>query len=494
MSPFKLITLGFLALLGAGSPFQASAAAGATVRVVEFYDAGPGHFFMTADPLELEGLAARTFGPSFIRTGLSFDVLPAGEPVCETSATGQVTCAQPVCRFHYATLPADWYFYSSRPGDCSILRQPGSGFIDQGTAFQAFVPVGGACTGGRVPVYRSYRNQNHRFTADRAAHLRGVAAGAADEGIEFCAEAANELPVFDAPFLASEGRDIFPLDECSPEGQGAACVAARNIRPPFAYEGDFEPATVPQPFVDRTGFRGPRIYTDGEPILINRASRTFVQFGSPGQVGLNVNHADALDSRPAGLDIFYNFDRFTPPGAIDRRLFPFLNAVDVPVDLSMRFTLFVNAVNLTPGSVAGGRLRILFADEAGRSFDLVVPLYGTARVTTGGVSRAPDGHLVITALIDSDSLFGRQTTRLPFLLVPGEFRSANPWGYGGVFEYRITATDLQRMVNAVRLEDSAFLPSGGLYQVLGYRIENDVEGIGSLGLNVSDVSLRLVRR
>jgi hypothetical protein len=494
MTPFKLIPLGFLALLGAIWPLQASAAGEPTVRVVEFYDAGPGHFFMTADPLEIEGIAARTFGPSFVRTGLSFDVLPAGDPVCETSATGQVTCAQPVCRFHYATLPADWYFYSARPADCAILRQPDSGFIDQGTAFQAFVPVGGACTAGRVPVYRSYRNQNHRFTADRASHLRGVAAGAADEGIEFCAEAAQVSPVFDAPFLASDVRDIFPIDDCSPEGQGAACVAARNIRPPFAYEGDFEPDTVPQPFVDRTGFRGPRIYTDGEPIQINRASRTFVQFGSPGQVGLNVNHADAFDAGPAGLDIYYNFDRFTAPGTIDRRLLPFRNAVDVPVDLSMRFTLFVAAVNLVPGSVAGGRVRILFADEAGRSFDLVVPLYGTTRPSIGGIARAPDGRLVITALIDEDSLFGRQVTQLPFLEVPANFRSANPWGFGGVFEYRVTATDLQRMVNAVRLVDASFLPGAGLYQVLGYRIENDVEGIGSLGLNVSDVSLRLVRR
>src|SRR5436190_10010088 len=115
MSPFKLITLGFLALLGAISPLQAAAVGGPTVRVVEFYDAGPGHFFMTADPLELDGLAARTFGPSFIRTGLSFDVLPPGEPVCETAASGQVTCAQPVCRFHYETVPADWFFYSARP-------------------------------------------------------------------------------------------------------------------------------------------------------------------------------------------------------------------------------------------------------------------------------------------------------------------------------------------------------------------------------------------
>lgn len=492
MSPFKLISLGFLTLLGMASPAWG---AGITVRVVEFYDAGPGHFFMTADPVELDGLAARTFGPSFVRTGLSFDVLPAGDPVCETSASGQVTCAQPVCRFRYAGLPADWYFYSSRPADCAILRQPDSGFIDQGTAFQAFVPVGGACTAGRVPVYRSYRNQNHRFTADRASHLRGVAAGAADEGIEFCAEAAQVSPVFDAPFLSSQRVDILRIEECSPNQQAATCVAARNLRPPFADEGLFDDTTVPQPFVDRTGFRGTRIFTENDPFLINRASRSFVQFGGTGQVGLNINAADSFTAGPAGLDLFYAFDRFTAPEAVDRRLLPFRFGADVPLDLSLRFTLFVNTVNLAPGSRVQGRMRILFADEAGRPFDFVVALYDTQPVAITGVQRRiSDRRFIVSAPVDQDSLFGRQVTHLPFLQVAENFRSANPWGYGGTFDYRITGTDLQRMVNAVREFDPEFLTNAGLYQVLGYRIENEVEGVGSVGLNLSDVSLRLMRR
>jgi hypothetical protein len=493
MSPFKLIPLGFLTLLGTVSPAVATAQ---TVRVVEFVDAGTGHFLMTADAQDLIDLANRTFAPSFIRTGLGFSAFPPGEPVCETSATGQVTCAQPVCRFHYATAPADWFFYSARPGDCNILRQPDSGFIDQGIAFQVFVPVGGACTGGRVPVYRSYRNQNHRYTADRAAHLRGVAAGAADEGIEFCAEAAPVLPVFDAPFLPTGIRDVLPPEECSgPNERAATCVLARNIRPPFAFEGDFFGGEVPQPFVDRTGFRGNRIYTDGEERLIDRASRTFVQFGSPGQIGLNINDADRIGPRPAALDVFYNFDRFTPPDTPDRRLIPFRYGGDVPFDLVMRFTLFVNAVNVNPGSVAQGRLRILFADEAQRQFDLVVPLYGTVVQPQPGIERRQtDGRPVVTLSVDRDSLFGRQVTHLPYLMVPDQFRSPNPWGYGGVFEFRITAPDLQRIVNAVRPLDAEFLPAGGLYQVLGYRIENEVEGPGSLGLNVSEVSLQLARR
>jgi hypothetical protein len=301
--------------------------------------------------------------------------------------------------------------------------------------------------------------------------------------------------VVDAPFRAADIRDVVPDDDCSPEDQGATCLAARNIRPPSVFEGDFGGAAIPQAFVDRTGFRGPLIYTDGEARLVDRASRTFVQFGAPGQVGLNINNADRLGVGASGLDLVYNFDRFTAPDATDRRLIPFRYGGDVPFDLVMRFTLFVNAVNVNPGSVAAGRLRLRLADEAGRPFDLVVPLYGTVEPPGPSIARSlVDGRPVVTLAVDRDSLFGRQVTHLPYLQVPGQFRSANPWGYGGVYEFRITAPDLQRSVNAVRELDNRFLAAGGLYQVLGYRIENEVEGPGSLGLNVSDVSLQLARR
>ena len=241
--------------------------------------------------------------------------------------------------------------------------------------------------------------------------------------------------------------------------------------------------------------------------MSDRALGTFVQFGDPGQVGLHVNTGNRITQAPSGLDVVYNIERFTVPGAVDRRLLPFRRMYDVPVELSMRFVLLVKTLDLDAGSRAGGRLRLVLLDmserrlgvlpEEGR-LDLVVQLQGDRLPTQDAVTRVGAtvtqlGYPVVTTSIDRTS-FGRTTVPLSFLEIPAGFRTATPWGYGAAFDYRIDRAALQRIIDAARVLDPNYSPDATQYQVLGYRFENDVEGPGRLGYNMRDVRLQLLRR
>lgn len=501
MKSTKLISLVFLSLLGGAALIaQAAIPTGVpTITVIEYFDTGTRRFFMTADPVEQEAFDTGIFIPPRVRTGLQFDALPADVDTCETSASGQAVCAVPVRRFNYAAF--DWFFYSPKSSEWDQLNQPDSGFTDAGVQFKAFLAVGGACTQGRVAVYRSYRNQNHRFPADQPTHQRMVTTGSEDEGVAYCAERARIVPLFNAPFVA-EARGGFSTEaDCAPGLPTGSCLVARTLRAPTFYDGDYAPGQVPQAYFDRTGFIGPLVFTAGAATLSERAYDTFVQFGDPGQLGLHVGTASrTFQGTPAALDVVYNIDRHTDIGAVDRRLLPFLRQYDVPVELSMRFLLFVKAVDQDGPSQFRGRLRLVLADASQRRLDFVAEIYGDrdlfgdAVIWDGGPHNLLSPGFVVVNTAISAGTYGRLANPLPYLMTLPPFRASNPWGYGGAFDYRIDGAALQRIVDAARTLDPDYSPDATEYQVLSYRIDNEIDGTGRLGLNVRDVTLELLRR
>jgi hypothetical protein len=498
MTPTKLILLSILALLGAPAAL-AAAAGGTTITVVEYVDTGTGRFFMTADPVEQEALDTTAIfqTPLRVRSGLQFDVFRADVDTCESSPSGDV-CAVPVRRFNYNAF--DWFFYSPKPADWAQLNQPDSGFTDAGVAFRAFLPVGGVCTQGRVAVYRSYRNQNHRFPGDQAMHQRMVTTGSEDEGIGFCAESARILPLFDATFTGDERAGVRTELECLPEIPTGSCLMARTLQRPAAGETAYGFGEVPQAYVERTGFNGIYVITEGAESLADRAFGTFVQFGNPGQVGLHVGTVSrTFQGPPAGLDVVYNLNRHTNVGNVDKRLQPFLRAYDVPVELSTRFQLFVNAVDPDGNSRVRGRLRFVLLDNSERRLDFVAEIYGNRDpvdevIWEGGPNNFLNpGHGVVTTSIAAKT-FGQLAVSLPYLSTVGTFRATNPWGYGAAFDYRIDALALQRIVDAARTLYPMYSPDASEYQVLSFRIENEIDGTGRLGLNARDITMQLLRR
>ncbi len=162
--------------------------------VVEFYQEGLDHYFMSAGAAEIDLLDGGGQG-GWKRTGQSFHAWSRAEDAPSN--------AHPVCRF-YAAGPNS-HFYTGDESECAYLKAleqsgradaaargaPFLGWAYEGIAFWALVPTDGQCPSGSDPVWRAYNNRaaendsNHRFTADPQQHV-AMALGWIDEGVAFC--------------------------------------------------------------------------------------------------------------------------------------------------------------------------------------------------------------------------------------------------------------------------------------------------------------------
>lgn len=176
---------------GAGSPHTVTLSGTGTapaqqatkVTVVEYFNAGFGHYFTTADADEIGGLDAGAFNFAFLRTSRQFNAWNGPSP-------GTV----PVCRFF--TTPGTFgtkssHFYTADAAECEGLKANPNWQYEK-IAFHIAVPSAGACPAGTIPVYRMYNNgqtaaPNHRFTADFATYQEFTTTkGWAVEGVGFC--------------------------------------------------------------------------------------------------------------------------------------------------------------------------------------------------------------------------------------------------------------------------------------------------------------------
>jgi len=184
------------------------ASAYATVPLVEFYHSGSDHYFVSADPLEIDALDRGLFA-GWARTGYSWPVIP--------STDHTLAGASPVCRFY--GLPSaglDSHFYSASPGECAEVETnfAAQWEFESDNVFQVYAPdlQTGACPVGTQPVYRTWNNRrdsNHRYTTDTAVRAAMVAKGYIAEGygdsrVAMCAPTTTtEPPPPAAPFACS---------------------------------------------------------------------------------------------------------------------------------------------------------------------------------------------------------------------------------------------------------------------------------------------------
>ena len=178
---------------GTGSPHSVSLSGTGTatlpppgnkIQVVEYYNAGFGHYFMTADLDEIGGLDAGAYNFAFQRTGRTFYAWDA-----------QGANTVPVCRFF--TTPGTFgskssHFYTADTVECDGLKLNPS-WVFEKIAFHIAVPGPGVCTIGTLPVYRMYNDgqtlaPNHRFAIDFSVYLDFTTTkGWLPEGTRFCA-------------------------------------------------------------------------------------------------------------------------------------------------------------------------------------------------------------------------------------------------------------------------------------------------------------------
>ncbi len=158
--------------------YTAPLPAGGDVRnVVEFYHAGFGHYFVTADQDEIAGLDTGAGG--WARTGLAFNAIDA-------SATPGLAN----CRFFGIFGSVSTHFYTINADECATVTADPAWTFEK-YAFRAEMPAAEDCPADRMRVVRVFNNfkggaLNHRYTtsASEAASLAGE--GWVVEGAVFC--------------------------------------------------------------------------------------------------------------------------------------------------------------------------------------------------------------------------------------------------------------------------------------------------------------------
>lgn len=157
-------------------------AAVTTASVVEFYNDGLDHYFMTQSEAEIRDLDTGKH-PGWARTGQSFTAYVREE----SDGRGRATC-------RWYGLPSaglDTHFFSASLVECDALRtDPLTRDRWQLETFDAFeIPLPdtttGACRNGTIPVYRLWNGRadsNHRYTTQWSTRAEMVAKGYVPEG------------------------------------------------------------------------------------------------------------------------------------------------------------------------------------------------------------------------------------------------------------------------------------------------------------------------
>jgi len=151
------------------------------VEVIEFYHAGFDHYFMSADPVEINLLDTGYF-TGWTRTGYQFKAYATGSSAGPTM--------NPVCRYY--GLPSaglDSHFYSASSEECWEVRHffLAAWQIESDNVFQIDLPdtTTGACPAGTVPVYRVFNQRidaNHRYMTSTVVRTQMEAQGWIREG------------------------------------------------------------------------------------------------------------------------------------------------------------------------------------------------------------------------------------------------------------------------------------------------------------------------
>lgn len=149
-------------------------------KAVEYFHAGYGHYFLTADAEEIATLDV-TPARGWARTGHTLRVWDGDDPTL-----------QPVCRFWSdgTWSPKSSHFYTPYDAECENVKADPAWYFER-NAFKVRMPEGplGArtCAVASSPLYRAYNNgrtgaPNHRYITDPALLDEMIAQGWTMEG------------------------------------------------------------------------------------------------------------------------------------------------------------------------------------------------------------------------------------------------------------------------------------------------------------------------
>ncbi|HSV20952.1 MAG TPA: hypothetical protein VLR71_21245 [Casimicrobiaceae bacterium] len=213
---------------------------GATLSVVEFYNAGLQHFFISANAAEIALLDGGAFGGVWKRTGQSF---PAWD------VDGAPANASPVCRFfgtdQYRSdgsrIGPNSHFYTADPTECAFVKTAFQSIAGDGRSYPAWtfeanafavqLPAAGACPTGTQALYRSYNDgargdPNHHYSTSASA-LQAMP-GWTFEGLVMCLPPGPTATALGAPIGGAATATIGPAGGTisAPDGQLTLTIPA----------------------------------------------------------------------------------------------------------------------------------------------------------------------------------------------------------------------------------------------------------------------------
>lgn len=488
-------------------PFPAS-----PETVVEYYNVHLDHYFLTINATEMAAIDAGAAGPGWVRTGHGFRAYP--HPVMSGSFCSG-SCGEPVKRFHGTPgLGPNSHFFTANPEEVAILNRPRTGWNLEGIAFTIHLPgAQGNCGTNGAPIVRLYNNRwmtndsNHRYVTNETDRARMVAKGWVDEGVKFCSLGAVEVPIKAFRFnpLLRDGK-IQPSAVCEDETRNLGpCMAVNNLpapTTPMAQMGPpaLGPTAQTLTYGMVTGFTSWFTYKAGPLPDEVAATTVFVQESDRSTYGI---HVDTIQRGPAVLtsvNPLYQFKTTVTPGTPDTRVFPFGTTYETDAEISVKFIANVRTLKTRNAvSHAFGHPTLEFTDQrSGRNLYFTVITYGTVYdpAAPQGEYLAPDlgtGKVIVGTSFRDGSPYLRNFGRGTFGL-PHQFVSADVWGEGGVFEFRMNKDEFQRVLDAARTIDGALSSNPADYLLDNYHFNNEVYGDGEIGMNLGGFRLEIVRR
>ena len=461
------------------------------VSVIEYHNSITGHYFMTADLVEMAGIDAGAAGPGWYRTGYAFEAASPG-------TTFPCASCMPAERF-YAPGPNS-HFYSGDAAEVAGLRNAASGWLREKTAFWAPLPdASGQCAdpGYPLPVYRLYNNRwmfndsNHRYVTGAAERDAMVAKGWIAEGARFCAIATVELALQRFAVTVPTSEAILPSAQCEDDSlRTGSCVAINNLPTPRLGLGsrffglpEYTRLTgvVSQPFVPATA-----------PLHLAHEG-PFVQL-SGNDFGI---HVDTIGKSIAQASSINPLFQFPSEGSDDsRRFYPWRPAYPFETQLAVKWSIAVHKV-LTryPGHHAYGHPTLEFIDGAsGRHLYFTILSYGT--IDGGGDYLAPDvftGKVIVGTTPRPDTRYGRSLGS-NWIPTDSGYDAANGPGLGGVFDFRVDRAEFARIVDSARTIDPLLSTDPDDYYLDNFHFNNEVAGDGEIGLNLGSFRLEVLRR
>lgn len=158
-----------------------------SLEIFEYFNTGLGHYFITADAVEMAAIDSGGAGPGWQRTGEKITGFVAD--VCSSHGVPNPT---PLYRFYgTAGRGPNSHFFTADRSECGQVRGD-PGWTYESTPFRVWATVAGRCPTKSLPVSRLYNDRaaqndsNHRYTSRAAIVDQMIAAGWKNEGVTFC--------------------------------------------------------------------------------------------------------------------------------------------------------------------------------------------------------------------------------------------------------------------------------------------------------------------